>query len=102
MDRLAGLGSTQAMGQRHQHAVQQRVLAGQQASGARDSAPSRRLAVAWMPGPVGRPWAVDGATSTQGLWRRRRVFRPSRTAEIGVTAIDARLTGVPTGRPSRR
>jgi hypothetical protein len=29
MDRLAGRGATQAMGQWHQHAVQQRVLAGQ-------------------------------------------------------------------------
>jgi len=34
VDGLAGLGATQAMAQRHQQAVQQRVLAGQQASGA--------------------------------------------------------------------
>jgi len=34
MDRLVGLGAAQAMAQRHQHAVQQRVLAGQQASSA--------------------------------------------------------------------
>jgi hypothetical protein len=34
MDGLAGLGVTQAMDQWHQHAVQQRVLAGQQVGGA--------------------------------------------------------------------
>jgi hypothetical protein len=33
----------------------------------RTSALSRRLAVAWMAGPVGWPRAVEGAMSTLGL-----------------------------------
>jgi hypothetical protein len=74
MDRLAGLGATQAMGQRHQHALQQWVLAGQEASGPPGLGASRRRAVAWTVGPVGRPRAVDGATATLGLWWRSRVF----------------------------
>jgi hypothetical protein len=48
MDRLAGLGTTQAMGQRHQQAVQQRMLVGQQASCTPDFGAMSTLGLLWM------------------------------------------------------
>jgi hypothetical protein len=74
VDRLAGLGATQAMGQRHQHAVQQRVLAGQHAGGAPGLGALQASGRALDTRAGRRPRAVDGATSTLGLWRMRRVF----------------------------
>lgn len=66
-------------------------------------APSRRLARALMPGPVGVPRAVDGATSMTGLRPIRLVFPAfSKLRTTARSPSTAMLTGVPTGRPSRR
>lgn len=67
------------------------------------SAPSRRLARALMPGPVGVPRAVDGATSMTGLRPIRLVFPAfSKLRTTARSPSTAMLTGVPTGRPPRR
>jgi hypothetical protein len=48
MDRLGGLGVTQAMGQWRQRAVQHGVLVGQQVSGAVGLGASSTLGLLWM------------------------------------------------------
>ena len=74
MDRLAGLGTTQAMGQRHQQAVQQRMLVGQQASCTPDFG-ALQASGRGLDGRAGRlARAVEGAMSTLGLLWMRRVF----------------------------
>jgi hypothetical protein len=94
MDRLAGLGTTQAMGQRHQQAVQQRMLVGQQASCTPDfgalQASGRGLngrAGRLAPGRGGRdvhPGVVVDASGLPCLLEG---------AEIGVVTIDGEADG---------
>jgi hypothetical protein len=74
MDRPAGLGTTQAMSQRHQQAVKQRILVGQQPSCAAGfgalQTPGRGVH-----GRTGRSApGLEGAMSTAGLLWMRQVF----------------------------